>query len=55
MRRSNEPELVLRLRHRKSGLPEMRGLGKIYQKGFNTTINTMTISSSAGSSFMMRQ
>lgn len=55
MRRSTVWKVMLRLRHRKTAVPEMRGLGKIYQNGFNTTIRTMTIISSAGTSFIIRQ
>jgi len=39
MRRSTLPEVMLRLRHRKTAVPEMLCFGKIYQKGFNTTIS----------------
>ena len=48
-------KIALRSRHRKSAVPEMPDLGKFYQNGFSTTIATMRIISTAGTSFMIRQ
>ena len=48
-------KVVLRLEHCKSAVPESSGFGKIYQKGLSTTISTIRIIKSAGTSFMIRQ
>ena len=48
-------KIMLRLRHRNNAVPEMFRFGKIYQKGFTTTIKTMMIINRAGASFMIRQ